>query len=86
MLSIDEVYDAINAVSGDQNDHDRILTLAWADLPAWAKSREAFEKRWHVRDLNPAHSISFGYVRGNVAQALDLMVEEPEPVLAVGMS
>jgi hypothetical protein len=85
MLAIDEVYDAINAVSGDQDDHDRILSLAWESLPAWAKSREAFETKWCVRIADHAHSISYGYVRGDVDQALDLMVEEPEPVSAVGM-
>lgn len=86
MLSIDEVYDAVNAVSGDQDDHDRILSLAWGSLPAWAKSREAFEAKWRVRIADPAHSISYGYVRGNIDQAIDLMIEEPEPALAVGMS
>ncbi len=86
MLSIDEVYDAINAVSADQNDHDRILSLAWESLPAWAKSREAFEAKWRVRIADPAHSISYGYVRGNIDQAIDLIIEELEPALAVGMS
>jgi hypothetical protein len=86
MLSIDEVYDALNAVSADHDDHDRILSLVWDSLPNWAKSREAFEAKWRVRIADPAHSISYGYVRGNVDQAIDRLVEEPGPALAVGMS
>lgn len=83
MLSIDEVREAMNSVSRNADDHDRMLSLLWSGLPDWAKSREAFEKRWRVRVVDPRVMMSPGFVRGRVDEALACL-QEPEPALAFG--
>lgn len=87
MISIDEVREAINSAAKNADDRDRVLSHLWADLPSWAKSREAFQQRWQVRVIDPRVSLSPGYVRGRVDEVLAALeaMQEPEPALAFGM-
>jgi len=66
LRSDDELVAAMNAVSKSDEDHDRMLTVAWSMLPDWAKSVSEFEKRWKLRIGNPGLYVSYGYLRGHV--------------------
>ncbi|MHA6643780.1 hypothetical protein [Mesorhizobium sp. A623] len=87
MMSINEVREAVNSVAKNDEDRDRVLSHIWADLPSWAKSREAFQQRWQLRVIDPRVSLSPGYVRGRVEEVLAALeaMQEPEPAMAFGM-
>jgi hypothetical protein len=67
-----DIVEAIAAVASSDENNDRILDIAWSMLPEWAKSRQAFEKKWKVRIADPKANVSYRFVRGQVNAALGM--------------
>lgn len=62
----DAIWDAMNQISNDPADHDRIIAYAYGLVPDWAKSRELLEKKFKVRVNDMRLDVSHGFLRGDL--------------------